>query len=75
MLNDHCYDQGRNIMSARKGLLKFQVEGSDKVSYILGWPKTSLGFFVRCYGKTQMNLLANPIYVWGKSTLGRENRN
>lgn len=29
----------------------------------MGWLKSSFGFSVRCYGKTQMSFLANPIHV------------
>ena len=35
---------------------------SDKYLKVLGWPKMSFSFFsIRCYGKTWMNFLANPI--------------
>ena len=29
--------------------------------YILGWPKSLFGFFIRCYRKTKTKFLANPI--------------
>ena len=32
------------------------------IQYVLGWPKSLLNFYIRSYRKTQMNLLANPIY-------------
>ena len=34
---------------------------------LLGWPESLFGFFsLRCYGKTRMELLASPIYRYGK---------
>ena len=32
--------------------------------YLYGWPKCSFTYSIRCYRKTQMNLLANPIYIY-----------
>ena len=29
---------------------------------LLGWQETSLGFFIRCYTKTQMKVLVNPVH-------------
>ena len=31
--------------------------------YLYGWTKCSFTYSVRCYRKTQMNFLANPIYI------------
>lgn len=30
----------------------------------------SFGFFIRCYGKTQMTFLANPVFAGGISITG-----
>lgn len=30
---------------------------------VLGWPKSSFGFLVRCFRKTRTNSWANPIFV------------
>ena len=32
--------------------------------YLYGWPKCSFTYSIRCYRKTQINLLANPIYIY-----------
>ena len=34
---------------------------NDSTNKLLGWPKSSLRFFWKVYGKTQMYLLANPM--------------
>ena len=31
------------------------------IADLLGWPRSSFGFFIRCYGKIQMNVLANSV--------------
>ena len=30
--------------------------------HVVGWPKNSFGFLITCYGKTQMNFWANPLF-------------
>ena len=54
---------GSNIFGGNSGGIYFKALVSQD---ILGWPKNSFRIFffsVRCYGKTQMNFLANQIHL------------